>query len=138
MEAEPFNSDKCAVVKINDKGYSLINDKGEVLTKSYYYQIKYIGSSYYAVYNESGTFGIIDSTGEKILPVEYIDLPEKPIVSYDDHNYLILGKNGRSYVYDIDDEMKEIFSKEGQVTLNSKGYFEVGHDYYRIDGEVIK
>lgn len=138
MEAEPFNSDKCAVVKINDKGYSLINDKGDVLTKSYYYQIKYIGSSYYAVYNESGTFGIIDSTGEKILPVEYIDLPEKPIVSYDDHNYLILGKNGRSYVYDIDDEMKEIFSKEGQVTLNSKGYFEVGHDYYRIDGEVIK
>ena len=38
------------IVKINDKGYSLIDEKVRFLNKEYYYRIKYIGSSYYAVY----------------------------------------------------------------------------------------
>lgn len=112
-----------AIVKINDKGYSLIDEKGQVLTKEYYYRIKYIGSSYYAVYNETGAFGVIDGTGSVIFEQGYTSLPDEAIVNYDEKNYMILGKNGRSFVYDIEDDMKEIFSQEGDVVFNPKGYF---------------
>ena len=51
---------------------------------------------------------------------------------------MILGKNGRSFVYDIEDEMKEIFSHEGSVTLSEKGYFKVDNQYFTFEGEEIK
>lgn len=138
IEAEPFDANMCAIVKVNDKGYSLINEKGEVLTKEYYYRIKYIGSSYYAVYNETGAFGIIDETGAIIFEQEYTNLPEEAIVDYAENTYLILGKNGRSFVYDIKDDMKEIFSQEGDVKLDPKGYFAIDHVYYTFEGDLIK
>lgn len=51
---------------------------------------------------------------------------------------MILGKNGRSFVYDIEDDMKEIFSQEGDVVFNPKGYFAIGHQYYTFEGDLIK
>lgn len=138
LDAEPFDSNQRAIVKANDKGYSIIDDKGQVLTKDYYYQIKYIGSSYYAVYNETGMFGIVDLDGKEVFPVEYTSLPKEAIVSYDEENYMILSKNGRTYVYDTKDDMKVIFSNESDVVLNQKGYFIAGNEYYTFDGELIK
>ncbi|WP_050637720.1 membrane lipoprotein lipid attachment site-containing protein [Candidatus Stoquefichus sp. SB1] len=138
IEAEPFDENMKAIVKINDKGYSLIDEKGQVLTKEYYYRIKYIGSSYYAVYNETGAFGVIDGTGSVIFEQGYTSLPDEAIVNYDEKNYMILGKNGRSFVYDIEDDMKEIFSQEGDVVFNPKGYFAIGHQYYTFEGDLIK
>lgn len=138
LEAEPFDENKRAIVKIKDDGYSIIDETGHVLTKEIYYQIKYIGSSYYAVYNEVGMFGILDKDGEEIFPMEYTVLPEVPLVQYNERTYLTLNKNGRSYVYDIEDDMKEIFSQEGNVILNEKGYFRVDNQYFTFDGEEMK
>lgn len=137
LEASPFDKNQRAVVKEKKEGYTLINDAGVSLTNKVYENIQYIGSSYYAVYNKEGIFGIIDVDAKEILPVEYTTLPESPIVKYNNTNYLILGKNGRSYVYDIEDNMKEIFSIEGEVILSEKGYFSVGQEYYTFDGEKI-
>ena len=138
LAAEPFDANGRAIVKSKEEGYSLIDETGKVLTKDVYNQIKYIGSSYYAVYNENGTFGILDKDAGEIFPMEYTSLPTEAIVNYDSHDYLILGKNGRSFVYDIEDEMKEIFSHEGSVTLSEKGYFKVDNQYFTFEGEEIK
>lgn len=139
LDAEPFDINSRAIVKIDGKdGYSLIDDTGKVVTKKDYSQIKYIGSSYYAVYNSDGRYGIVDAGGNEIFPVEYTTLIDNPIVHYDDSDYMILGKNGRSFVYDIQDDMEVIFSVEGQAILDQKGYFIVGNTYYTFDGEEIK
>lgn len=138
LEAAPFDENLRAIVMVNEDGYSLINDKGDVLTKDKYSQIKYIGSSYYAVYNETGMYGIMDKDGTEVFPLQYTTLPEQAIAKYHDKTYMILGKNGRSYVYDIEDDMNIIFSKESFVKLNEKGYFEAGKEYYTFDGELIE
>lgn len=135
LDAEPFDSNARAIVKVNEKGYSLIDDLGQIITKEYYTSIKYIGSSYYAVYNEKGMFGVIDTEGQEVFPEEYTTLPDQAITTYNESNYMILGKNGRSHVYEIDDDMNEIFSVEGEVVLDKKGYFIVGNEYYTFDGE---
>ena len=51
---------------------------------------------------------------------------------------MLIGKNGRSYVYDIDQDMKEVCSGEGDIEYNSKGYFLIGNTYYTLDGKKIK
>lgn len=135
LEAEPFDTNTRAIVRTNEKGYSLIDESGQIITKAYYSSIKYIGSSYYAVYNDKGLFGVIDAEGQEIFPTEYTYLPDQAITTYNERNYMILGKNGRSHVYEIDDDMNEIFSVEGEVVLDEKGYFIVGNEYYTFDGE---
>lgn len=136
--AEPFDDCGTAIVQKNEKGYSLIDQTGKILTNNYYYQIKYIGSSYYAVYNKDGFFGILDKDGKEILPVEYTYLPDSPVVQYSKKNYFIVGKHGRSYVYDIDHKMEEVFSVEGELVYYEEGYFNCGYDYYTINGDLME
>lgn len=138
QEANPFDSSGRAIVKIDNKGYSLIDETGNVLTKDAYYSIKYIGSSYYAVYNEVGMFGVIDLEGKEVFSMEYTYLPEQAYVKYHQEEFLLLNKNGRSYIYDIQNDLKEVCSGEGEVTFNSKGYFKIGNTYYTIEGKQIK
>lgn len=138
LEAEPFDSSARAVVKASDKGYSLIDEGGVVLTKKTYSQIQSIGSIYYAIYNKDGKFGIIDKDGNEVLPIEYTDLPDTSIFTHNDNEYMLLSKNGRSYLYDVKDEMKEVFSIEGQLIFDERGYFVDGFKYYTFDGEVIE
>lgn len=138
LSAEPFDSNMRGIVKISEDGYSLIDEKGQVLTKEYYSQMKYIGSSYYAVYNESGMYGILDKDGKEIFEISYTTLPDQPVVKYNDITYLILGKNGRTYVYDVENDMNVIFSNESSVILDEKGYFIAGDQYYTFEGELIE
>ena len=138
LSAEPFDENTRAIVQEKQNQYSLIDETGKKLTEKTYAQIKYIGSSYYAVYNETGMYGIVDTEGKEIFPVEYTTLPTNPIVTYDGSDYLVLGKNGRTYIYDIKDDMNEIFTKEGNVTFSEKGYFMVDNTYYTFDGDLIK
>lgn len=138
LSAEPFDSNMRAVVKISEDGCSLIDEKGQVLTKEYYSQIKYIGSSYYAVYNESGMYGILDKDGKEIFEISYTTLPDQSVVKYNEITYLILGKNGRTYVYDVENDMNVIFSNESSVVLDEKGYFIAGDQYYTFEGELIE
>lgn len=51
---------------------------------------------------------------------------------------MILNKNGRSYVYDLNKEMEVVFSKEGDLLFNEKGYFSIGTQYYTLKGKTIK
>lgn len=138
LDAQPFDINSRAVVREKEAGYSLINDKGNTMTQQYYTNIKYIGSSYYAVYNEEGKFGVINTEGQEIFPIEYTSMSDDPIVVYEDRNYLILDKNGRGYIYDMDDDMKEIFSTEGKITFDTKGFFIVGNEYFTFDGERLE
>ncbi|MCD7948944.1 MAG: WG repeat-containing protein [Erysipelotrichaceae bacterium] len=138
LSAEAFDENGCAIVQRNDNSYVLIDSDGNQLTKSTYYSIKYIGSSYYAVYNDSGIFGVVNSNGEEVFAQEYTELPENCIVEVNNTIYLLLIKNGRTYVYDSGSDMEEVFSHEGNVILNPKGYFVVDNTYYTIDGEEIE
>lgn len=138
LEAGIFDLMGRAVVQLDDKGYSLIDEKGKVVTNHVYSQIKYIGSSYYAVYNENGLFGIIDKDGKEVLSVEYLYLPETPIIELNDESYLFVGKNGRSFIYDINNKMKEVFSVEGDLIYNEQGYFRCEDQYYTIKGELME
>lgn len=138
IEAQPFDASHRAIVKASEEGYSLIDEKGQILTKKTYYRMEYIDSSYYAVYNENGMYGIIDITGEEVFPIEYTSLPATPLIEYNDQNYMMLNKNGRSYIYDINNDMEELFSVEGDLTFHKDGYFsDEYHHYYTIEGKNI-
>lgn len=138
LEAEAFTEDQRAIVKESEEGYILIDDKGNKLTNNAYYRMKYIGSSYYAVYNENGMYGIINRDGKEIFEIGYTTLPDKAIVNYQDETYMILGKNGRTYVYDVRDDMNVILSVESDIVFDEKGYFIADNQYFNIDGEVIE
>jgi len=136
-EAEPFDKNALAIVKDKANSTFLINDSGQQVTSKKYFDIKYIGSSYYAVYNEDGKFGIVDTKGKEILPLEYTSLSDQNVFVYNDNEYIMIEKNGRTYVYDCHD-YDEVFSQEGQTIFNEKGYFVVNDiDYYTFDGELI-
>ena len=138
-DAEPFDINYRAVVKtLREEGYSLIDETGKVVTSQKYSRIKYLGSLYYAVYDDAGMFGIIDKDGKSILPIEYTDLPDQSIISYLGKNYMMLSKNGRSYVFEPGEEIKTIFTHEGEIQFNEKGYFIInGVHYFNFDGEKI-
>lgn len=138
LDAEPFDSNSRAIVKINDKGYTLINQDGTDLLKKTYSHIEYIGSAYYAIYNKDNRYGVVDLDGNVVFASEYTDLPQTSIFTFESRDYALLGKNGRSYLYDLDDENKEIFSVEGHLTFNEKGYFVDGNKYYTIDGKIME
>lgn len=138
LDAEPFDSNLRAIVKINDQGYTLINQDGTDLLKKTYSHIQYIGNAYYAVYNKDNRYGVVDLDGNVVFPDEYTDLPQTSIFTFDNKEYALLGKNGRSYLYDLDDENKEIFSVEGHLTFHEKGYFVDGNKYYTIDGKIME
>lgn len=137
-EANPFDDCASAIVRVSDKGYSLINTKGEVLTSEEYALIEYLGQGYYAMYNEVGMYGIIDSVGKVIFPIQFTDMSSTPIVKNDDMFFMIFNKNGRSYVYDMKKEMTELFSAEGDMEYFEEGYFKTTYRYFDIHGEEIK
>ena len=137
LDAKPFDINGVAIVKKDDKGSSLIDESGSVLTSKKYAKIEAIGGSYYAVYEENGTYGVVDTSGEEVLPMEYTTLPKQAYIRYDGRDYLLLNKNGRSYLYDVEDEVEEVLSIESALEFNEKGYFTDGNVYYTFDGERI-
>ncbi len=138
-DAEPFDINYRAIVKTTGaEGYSLIDDTGKVITSKNYSNIVYLGSVYYAIFDDAGMFGVIDKDGNVIVPVEYTDLPDQILISYLGRNYMMLSKYGRSYVYSLGEEKKVIFTQEGQIKFNEKGYFIIDDiHYYNFDGEKI-
>lgn len=136
--AEPFNEYQTAIVKISEDHYALIDDKGDILTKKEYNRIKYIGSSYYAVYNDSDLFGIVDSEGKEVLGLEYTTLPDNAVIEHYENKYMMLGKNGRTYLYDLNNDMKVILDYEGSMKYNPKGYLITDQGYYMLDGTHIE
>ncbi len=138
LEANPFDDCHSAIVKVDDKGYSLIDEQGQILTKESYSLIKYLGQGYYAIYNEVGMFGIIDYKGTVIFDIQFTSLSKTPIIKNDDYFFMIMNKNGRSYVYDMKKEQNELFSVEGDMEYFDEGYFKTQYRYFDIHGEEIK
>lgn len=137
-EAEAFDKNEKAIVKDKANSVFLIDESGNQITSKKYFDIKYIGSSYYAVYNKNGKFGIINDKGSEILPVEYTSLSSQSVFMYNGNEYLMIEKNGRTYVYDCSHDYDEVFSQEGKTVFNDKGYFIVNDEsYYTFEGELI-
>ena len=138
QEANQYDENKCAIVQLKDGKYELINAEGENVLKSSYPRLEFIGNSYYAAYNKNGQFKVYDCNGKEALSDVYTKIPEKAAIVFDGHPYLALEKNGRSYIYDVDNDMKEIYSIEKEIVLHDEGYFTIGDQYYTLTGQKIK
>ena len=106
---KPISMMKTSVLLYSLKNgkYELINAEGENVLKSSYPRLEFIGNSYYAAYNKNGQFKVYDCNGKEALSDVYTKIPEKAAIVFDGHPYLALEKNGRSYIYDVDNDMKE-------------------------------
>lgn len=138
QEANQYDEDKCAIVQLKNNKYELINAEGENVLKESYPRLEFIGNSYYAAYNKNGQFKVYDCNGKEALSDIYTKIPETAAIVFDGHPYLALEKNGRSYIYDVDNGMKEIYSIEKEIVLHEEGYFTIGDKYYTLTGQKIK
>lgn len=138
QEANQYDENKCAIVQLKNNKYELINAEGENVLKESYPRLEFIGNSYYAAYNKNGQFKVYDCNGKEALSDIYTKIPETAAIVFDGHPYLALEKNGRSYIYDVDDDMKEIYSIEKEIVLHEEGYFTIGDKYYTLTGQKIK
>ena len=138
QEANQYDENKCAIVQLKNNKYELINAEGENVLKESYPRLEFIGNSYYAAYNKNGQFKVYDCNGKEALSDIYTKIPETAAIVFDGHPYLALKKNGRSYIYDVDNDMKEIYSIEKEIVLHEEGYFTIGDKYYTLTGQKIK
>lgn len=138
QEANQYDENKCAIVQLKNNKYVLINAEGENVLKESYPRLEFIGNSYYAAYNKNGQFKVYDCNGKEALSDIYTKIPETAAIVFDGHPYLALEKNGRSYIYDVDNGMKEIYSIEKEIVLHEEGYFTIGDKYYTLTGQKIK
>lgn len=138
QEANQYDENKCAIVQLKNNKYELINAEGENVLKESYPRLEFIGNSYYAAYNKNGQFKVYDCNGKEALSDIYTKIPETAAIVFDGHPYLALEKNGRSYIYDVDNSMKEIYSIEKEIVLHEEGYFTIGDKYYTLTGQKIK
>ena len=137
-DGEAFDNNNRAIVQDDVNSTFLINESGNSVISQKYFNIEYIGSSYYAVYNESGQFGIVNKDGKEILAVGYTALPEQCVFNYNGNEYIMVEKYGRTYVYNTSNDMEEVFSQEGNTVFNEKGYFIVNSEsYYTFEGKLI-
>jgi|GEM_PF-363352 len=136
--AGAYDANERAVVSYDDGSYSLIDVSGlELISDSA--GITALGSDWYAVYVESGAFYLYDKEGDKVSDDEYTGLTDNPVVEVDGVTYLTLIKNGRTYVYNMDKDMKDVFSSEGDVSVSADGYILVdGTTYYTMSGEKME
>lgn len=138
QEANQYDENKCAIVQLKNNKYELINAEGENVLKESYPRLEFIGNSYYAAYNKNGQFKVYDCNGKEALSDIYTKIPETAAIVFDGHPYLALEKNGRSYIYDVDNGMKEIYSIEKEIVLHEEGYFTIEDKYYTLTGQKIK
>lgn len=138
QEANQYDENKCAIVQLKNNKYELINAEGENVLKESYPRLEFIGNSYYAAYNKNGQFKVYDCNGKEALSDIYTKIPETAAIVFDGHPYLALEKNGRSYIYDVDNGMREIYSIEKEIVLHEEGYFTIGDKYYTLTGQKIK
>lgn len=138
QEANQYDENKCAIVQLKNNKYELINAEGENVLKESYPRLEFIGNSYYAAYNKNGQFKVYDCNGKEALSDIYTKIPETAAIVFDGHPYLALEKNGRSYIYDVDNGMKKIYSIEKEIVLHEEGYFTIGDKYYTLTGQKIK
>ena len=115
--------------------YYLINNKGKKVSEQYV-RIMYLGEKYYAGYTTGSKYEVFDVEGNKVINDYFMD--EGTTFVYNDVVYGIFNKSGSSYIYDMN-ENEVVFSVEGDLEFNEKGYFVTvdGDAYYSLKGEKI-
>ena len=133
-----YDENGLAIVSEEENSYYLIDSENNQITDDTYLMIEYIGSSYYVVYNDSGAYGIIDTNGDFVLDIQFTDNYEQKIYTYEGNNYLLVEKNGMSYLYDLE-SLEVILSIEETITFNEEGYLTAGeYQYYTLEGDIIQ
>ena len=133
--AEAFDENNLAVVSKKEDKYYLINNKGKKVSEQYV-RIMYLGEKYYAGYTTGSKYEVFDVEGNKVINDYFMD--EGTTFVYNDVVYGIFNKSGSSYIYDMN-ENEVVFSVEGDLEFNEKGYFVTvdGDAYYSLKGEKI-
>ena len=121
------------VLIVSENKYYLIN-KGKSICEQYL--IMYLGEKYYAGYTTGSKYEVFDVEGNKVINDYFMD--EGTTFVYNDVVYGIFNKSGSSYIYDMN-ENEVVFSVEGDLEFNEKGYFVTvdGDAYYSLKGEKI-
>lgn len=129
-EAGVFDKNGRAIVREDDKVY-LIDTKGNKMT-NHYLKIEALDEGYYAAYEESDKYLIIDKDGTDVLPDFYMG--KKEIARDFDKLYGIFNRSGRTYVYDLL-EMEELFNHEGELIYDEQGCLvDEDGNYYTMNG----
>lgn len=133
--AETFDENNLAIVSKKEDKYYLIDQNGKKVSKEYV-RIVYMGEKYYAGYTTGSKYEVFDVDGKKVIEEFFMD--EGTVFVNNDVIYGIFNKSGSSYVYDMN-ENEVVFSVEGDLEFNDKGYFVTadGDAYYSLKGEKI-
>lgn len=101
----PFSEHRATV--INDEGFKMINEQGEVLTRRGYPYIAGLQEGramYYVTGNGSGDgansrYGYLDSAGQEVIPAQYEEANDfvdgKAVVKINDKHYALIDLDGR-------------------------------------------
>lgn len=133
--ADDFSNYGVAVVSKDGSTYYLINEKGEKVSQKYK-AIQYMGKGYYAAYETTTKFEIIDAHGEKVIDDYFMG--NFDIFVFDNKTYGLFNKSGTTHVYDMN-EYEEEFALNGEYKVYQDRYL-VSTDYkkyYDMNGEEV-
>lgn len=143
-EASPFDANGLAVVKI-DGVYQLMDKQQTIVTKEGYSRItllkdqNHMSSQYYIVENEQHRYGVIDSKGDIVVPIEYVgyDADKIFLTVINQEAYLNVEVSGRSFVYNLAKKEK-VCEEEGKLVIENKGYiYSLNGNFYTLEGRLI-
>ena len=109
-------------------GYSLMDSKGELLTKIRYYEIKPIVNDYMPVMGETTLWGMLDTKGKQILPLVYHSISfahGKYAIVKKDFQYGVINVETREMIYDFVDAQDMIFWDENTVLCKNKDIYSI-------------
>lgn len=130
-----FTKDKVAVVSKDGEKYYLIDEDGKKISEKYE-KIESLGNGYYAGYETSTKFEVLNAQGQVVI--EDYFMGESEIFTFDEEVYGLFNKSGTTHVYNMSD-YSELFSLEGEYTVYQERYL-VSSDYkkyYDMSGELF-
>lgn len=131
--AGDFTKDGVAIVSKDGKKYYLIDKTGQKLSKKYQ-MIKYIGKGYYAGYQTTTKYVVLDKQGNKVLNDYFMG--ESEIYVFDNETYGLFNKSGTTHIYNMSDYEEE-FTLNGDYHVYQDGYLVNSNEktYYSMSGE---
>lgn len=132
-----FTKDQVAIVSEDGEKYYMIDKNGEKLSKKYV-KMEVIGHGYYAGYESSTKFVVLNAQGEQVIDDYFMGTCD--IYTYDEQIYGLFNKSGTTHVYNMSNQ-EEMFTLEGEykvyqerylVSSNYKKYYDMsGNLYYK-------
>lgn len=133
-KATSFDINERSIVTEDDKDYYLVDTKNKKCTKEYK-RLEHISKNYYAAYTTENKYNVIDKDGKVLLDMYFIG--DKTVTSFNDTDYGIFSRSGKSYIYDMK-SYELLFTCEESVTFIKDGYFvSENKTYYDMKGEKI-